>query len=68
MSQARVPDACSAIAVFQLTFTDIDGSGYTPAQQADLAVFAHLGLVDLNLVPKTALAARDSVFAVRWSP
>ena len=68
VSQARILNACSASAVFQLTFTDIDLSGYTPAQQADLAVFSHLGLVDVNLVPKAALTAWDSLFAVRRSP
>jgi hypothetical protein len=68
VNQARILDACNASAVFQLTFTDIDLSGYTPAQQADLSVFAHLGLVDVNLVPKPALNAWDSVFAVRRTP
>jgi hypothetical protein len=56
---ARMLDTARAAAWFQLTFTDLDvaaiGQGIGP--------FAALGLVDVNLQPKPALAAWDAVFA-----
>jgi hypothetical protein len=54
-------DAAQAIFVFQLTFTDLDLTGVPPG--SILPLFAALGLVDANLVPKPALAAWDSAFA-----
>lgn len=58
---AELLDEAQAIAWFQLTFSDLDLSqwpiGITP--------FAHLGLVDENLVAKPALAEWDAVFARR---
>ena len=65
--QSRLLAQAGAIAAFQLTFTDVDLSGYTAQQQADLSLFAHLGLVDINLAPKPALGAWDSVFAIGLS-
>jgi hypothetical protein len=56
---AELLDEAQAIAVFQLTFSDLDLTqwpiGITP--------FAHLGIVDENLVAKPALAEWDAVFA-----
>ena len=54
-------DTAGAMAVFQLTFTDIDLSAL-PSQPPGsiLPLFAHLGLV--NLSPKAGLAAWDEAF------
>ena len=52
-------DRIGAVAVFQLTFTDLDLNYWPPA----VAPFAYLGLVDVNLAPKPALAEWDAVFA-----
>jgi hypothetical protein len=59
--QRRLLDEVGAIAVFQLTFTDLDLSAF-PGQPPNLALFAHLGLVDTDLNPKTALGAWDAIF------
>ncbi|HTO94947.1 MAG TPA: hypothetical protein VMM80_11225 [Bacteroidota bacterium] len=66
--QARLLDALRAIAVFQLTFTDIDLSAYPQQDQAPLLPFAFLGLVDVNLAPRPSLGAWDSLFALPRSP
>jgi hypothetical protein len=55
-------DQVKAIAYFQLTFTDIDLTSLPPNTPSNLANFAYLGLVDINLQPKPALAAWDSIF------
>lgn len=58
---AELLDRAQAIAWFQLTFSDLDLAqwpvGITP--------FAHLGVVDENLVAKPALAEWDAVFTRR---
>jgi hypothetical protein len=61
--QIKLLDAASAIAVFQLTFTDIDLSSY-PVQPPGsvLPLFVHLGLVDVDLNPKPALAVWDHAY------
>jgi hypothetical protein len=61
--QAQLLDAVRAIAVFQLTFTDLDLSAYPAPPGSVLPLFAQLGLVDVNLGPKPALSAWDAVFA-----
>ena len=61
--QERMLDSAAAIAVFQLSYTDLDVSQYPAQQQASLGVFAQLGLVDTELRAKTALATYDSIFA-----
>jgi len=61
--QERILDSAAAIAVFQLSYTDLDVSQYPAQQQASLGVFAQLGLVDTELRPKTALATYDSIYA-----
>lgn len=61
--QERLLDSAAAIAMFQLSYTDLDVSQYPAQQQAALGVFAQLGLVDTELRPKTALATYDSIFA-----
>ncbi|HET9325289.1 MAG TPA: hypothetical protein VFQ05_00790 [Candidatus Eisenbacteria bacterium] len=54
-------DQASAVAVFQLTFTDLDPAYFPPG--TILPLFATLGLVDMDLAPKRALAPWDSAFA-----
>jgi hypothetical protein len=65
--QSKLLDQLGASAVFQLTFTDLDLSAF-PGAPANLFLFAHLGLVDVNLAPKAALAAWDGIFARRYQP
>ena len=60
----QLSGSCGATAVLQLLFTDIDLSAIPPPPGSILPWFAHLGLVDVNLNPKPALAAWDSVFNV----
>jgi hypothetical protein len=60
--QMQLLDTAHAIAVFQLTFTDLDLSGITLPPGSILPVFAHLGLVDINLQPKPALDPWDKTF------
>ncbi len=62
--QMQLLDAAGAIAVFQLTFTDIDLSSNPPPPGSILPLFVHLGLVDVNLNPKPALTPWDSTFAI----
>ena len=63
--QPQLLDAANAMGVFQLTFTDIAQSVIPPPPPgtADVAAFAHLGLVDTTLAPKLALGSWDSTFA-----
>src|SRR5262245_18784408 len=56
--QAELLDQANALAVFQLTFTDLDPAYFPPG--SILPLFATLGLVDANLAPKLALATWDS--------
>ena len=55
-------DSVRAIAVFQLTFTDLDLVANPPPPGSLLPLFASLGLVDVNLNPKPALTAWDNAF------
>lgn len=61
--QAKLLDQVDAIAVFQLTFTDIDVSALPPNIPSNIVLFAALGLVDTDLNPKPSLASWDKVFA-----
>ncbi len=56
--QRALLDETNAIAVFQLTFTDLD-----VPPSSNVWLFARLGLVDVDLNPKAALAAWDAIFA-----
>lgn len=58
-------DEVKAIAVFQLLFTDLDVPALPPSTPASIAYFATLGLVDINLAAKPALAAWDDLFKNR---
>ena len=57
--QALLLQRANTIAVFQLTFTDLD----LTAWPTSLEPFAHLGLVDSVLSPKPSLGAWDSLLA-----
>jgi hypothetical protein len=48
-------DSAGAIAVTQITFTDLDLSTYPVPSGSILPLFAHLGLVDTDFAPKPAL-------------
>jgi hypothetical protein len=62
--QERLLDSAKAIAVFQLTYTDLDISAYQPLPPGSiLPLFASLGHVHVNFSPKTSLATYDSIFA-----
>jgi hypothetical protein len=61
--QAQLLDAAQAAAVFQLTFTDLDTTSFNLPPGSILPLFAALGLVDVNLMPKPALGTWDAVFA-----
>jgi len=56
---ARMLDAAQALAWFQITFTDLDPAAWP----AGVGPFASLGLVDVSLQPKPALAPWDAAFA-----
>jgi hypothetical protein len=57
--QMKLLDTARAIAVFQLTFTDIDLAASPPPPGSIIGLFAYLGLVDINLQPKPALSVWD---------
>ena len=54
-------DQANAIGWFQITFTDLDlvALGFPPS----VDIFAHIGLVDVDLQAKPALSAWDAAFA-----
>jgi hypothetical protein len=58
----RLLDRVNAIALFQLTFTDIDLDHLEEGVPESIAYFAFLGLVDEELNPKPALQAWDELF------
>jgi hypothetical protein len=60
--QARLLDQAGALGVFQLTFTDLDLPTLGLPPSSILPAFAFLGLVDVSLDPKPALAAWDATF------
>jgi hypothetical protein len=64
--QSKLLDEARAIAVFQLSFTDLDLGSFPKPLPAILPLFATLGLVDANLRPKPALRTWDKVFARRF--
>ena len=59
--QGQLLAQAHAIGLFQLTFTDLDLSGWGAVDSAGLVAFAFLGVVDTNFNPKPALAAWDSL-------
>ena len=62
---ARLLDRAVAVGWLQLPFTDIDVSQFAEGDPGGiLPLFASLGLVDVDLVPKPALAVWDSLVRV----
>lgn len=59
---SRLLDRAEAVAWFQITFTDLDEAAYGFPPGA-LTPFSHLGLVDVSLTPKAALAQWDAIFS-----
>lgn len=66
--QGRLLDSARAVAVFQLTFTDLDLSALMLPPGSILPIFAHLGVVDSALGPKPALATWDRSLARPHAP
>lgn len=66
--QSRLLDSARSVAVFQLTFADLDLSAVTLPPGSILPLFAHLGVVDSAFGAKPALAAWDRMLAVAYSP
>lgn len=62
---AHLLDEVKAIAIFQLTFTDLDVAALPTSTPASIQYFASLGLVDINLQPKPALTVWDDLFKNR---
>jgi len=56
-----------AKAVFQLVFTDIDGTEVPDDVHDNIDYFLYLGLVDINFNIKPALNAWDQVFGYRYT-
>lgn len=61
--QSELLHNANAIGVFQLSFTDIDIASFPQPQPAILPLFVTLGLVDVDLKPKTSLTTWDRIFA-----
>lgn len=61
--QMRIADSARVAAVFQITFTDLDLSGWPVPPGSILPLFASLGLVDTEFRAKPALAEWDKAFA-----
>jgi len=59
----ELADRAHAVAVFQITFTDLDLSTYPVAPGSILPLFAQLGLVDVLFRPKPALSKWDRALA-----
>jgi hypothetical protein len=60
--QAQLLDAARAAGYFQINFTDIDLANFPGLPPGSgVSLFAFLGLVDVNLNPKPALAAWDAI-------
>lgn len=66
--QSRLLDSARSVAVFQLTFADLDLSALTLPPGSILPLFAHLGVVDSAFRAKPALAAWDRLLARPYSP
>lgn len=66
--QALLLDSARSVAVFQLTFADLDLSGVSLPPGSILPLFAHLGVVDSAFGAKPALAVWDSLLARHRAP
>lgn len=66
--QSRLLDSARSVALFQLTFADLDLSAVTLPPGSILPLFAHLGVVDSAFGTKPALAAWDRMLAAPYAP
>jgi hypothetical protein len=58
--QVQLADAARLVAIFQITFTDLDMTSYGVPAESILPLFALNGLVDVDYRPKAALAIWDA--------
>jgi hypothetical protein len=65
--QMQLADRLQPRYLFQLLYTDLDLVAFQRPNDPQLLPFARLGLVDMTLVPKVALARWDTAFARRYS-
>ena len=65
LKQAHMLNEAKAIAMFSLTFTDIDPAAIPPGVEPTIQYFTSLGVVDKDLQPKPALEKWKEIFA--WS-
>lgn len=66
--ESRLLDSARSVAVFQLTYADLDLSAVTLPPGSILPLFAHLGVVDSAFRAKPALAVWDRILARPHSP
>jgi len=67
--QEQLLDSAQAKGVFQLTFYDLDLSGFPPQPPGSiLPLFTHLGLADSAMHAKPALAVWDGAFSRLLQP
>ncbi|MBS1667661.1 MAG: hypothetical protein JST58_09820 [Bacteroidetes bacterium] len=66
--QSQLLDNVQAIALFQLTFTDIELAALPVTVNPTIKYFAYLGMVDSLLNPKPALSTWDSIFQRSLKP
>lgn len=67
--QVELLQAAAGVGLFQITFYDIDLTGFPPQPPGSpIGLFTHLGLADSAMNAKPVLAVWDSVFGVRFSP
>lgn len=59
---SKLLDEAKATAVFQLLFTDLDEASFPPDIPENIYYFTSIGLVDINLKPKSALSVWDELF------
>ena len=59
----KLLDSAKVAGLFQLTYTDLDVESFGLPPGSALPIFALLGMVDVDLVPKLSLATYDSIFA-----
>ncbi|MCC7052122.1 MAG: hypothetical protein IT355_02565 [Gemmatimonadaceae bacterium] len=66
--QMQLADRLAPRYLFQLQFSDIDLAAFNLVDDPRLLPFARLGLVDMALTPRPALAVWDAAFARRYAP
>ena len=67
--QVELLSAAGGVGLFQITFYDIDLTGFPPQPPGSpIGLFTHLGLADSAMNPKPVLGVWDSVYAVPYRP